>query len=146
MKPETIEHPDLGKLEWDEQFERYKVTVGEGRDAFDIGFDESDRERLDAMLDAAASLWRVKDQWFVQWRKACFEHYVPELKEAWYEGDEPLDEETFNAKLDQPAGIDFYWYEGKLRYTITGMDDDLVGDHALEAHGTDLTPDEIDLG
>ncbi|RCS44742.1 hypothetical protein DTL42_17645 [Bremerella cremea] len=56
-----------------------------------------------------------------------------------------LDEDTFNAKLGQPAGIDFSWDEGKLRYMIAGMDDDLVGDHALEAHGTDLTPDEIYL-
>lgn len=145
MKPEAIGHPDFGKLVWDEQFERYKVTIGKGRKAFEIGFDEPDRERLDALLDAAASLWRVKDQWFAQWRKACFEHYVQNLKEAWYEGEEPLDEDRFNAKLGQPAGIDFSWQEGKLGYMITGMDDDLVGDHALEAHGTDLTPDEIDL-
>ena len=143
MKPEAIEHPDFGKLEWDDQFERYSVTIGDGHDAFEIGFDESDRERLVALLQTSASLWRANEEWFVKWRKACFEYYVRELKDAWYEGDEPLDEDTFNAKLGQPAGIDFSWDEGKLHYMITGMDDDLVGDHALEAHGTELEPNEI---
>jgi hypothetical protein len=145
MKAKAINHPDFGKLVWDDQFERYSVTVGEGEEAFEIGFDESDRERLDALLEASASLWRVKEEWFVEWRKACFGYYVQKLKKAWYEGKEPLDEGTFNAKLGQPAGIDFSWDEGKLRYLITGMDDDLVGDHALEAYGSDLTPDEICL-
>ena len=145
MKPKAIEHPDFGKLVWDDQFERYSITVGEGNEAFEVGFDESDPDRLEALLQASASLWREKEEWFVQWRKACFEYYIQKLKKAWYEGEEPLDEDTFNAKLGQPAGIDFSWDEGKLHYMITGMDDDLVGDHALEAHGTDLTPDEICL-
>ncbi len=34
MKPKAIEHPDFGRLVWDEQFERYSVTVGEGDEAF----------------------------------------------------------------------------------------------------------------
>ena len=78
-----MEHPDFGKLVWDEQFERYSITVGERDEAFKIGFDESDPERLEALLKASASLWRVKEKWFAQWRKTCFAYYTQELKEAW---------------------------------------------------------------
>lgn len=145
MKPESVDHADFGTLEWDDDFERYSVTIGDGHDAFDIGFEESDRESLEDLLQASAALWREKEQWFAQWRKACFDYYVKELKDAWYEGDEPLDEAAFNTKIGLPAGIEFSWSEGKLHYMITGMDDDLVGDHALEAHGTELVPNEVFL-
>ena len=145
MEKNSIEHPDFGTLVWNEDFERYATSVGHGPDAFDLGFEESDANRLAELLDAAASLWRDREKWLAQWRKSCFKYYVNELKAEWYEGEEPLDEDRFNEKIGQPAGIDFSWNDGNLHYMITGMDDDLIGDHALEAHGTGLTPDEICL-
>ena len=35
MKPEAIEHPDFGKVEWDERFKCYSTTIGEGHGAFE---------------------------------------------------------------------------------------------------------------
>jgi hypothetical protein len=142
---EPIEHPDFGAIVWDKNLERFATTVGVGRDAFALVFDSCSPDRLNDILNAAATLWRDREQWFSQWRTACYKYYIERLKDEWYEGDEPLDERTFNTKLGQPAGIDFSWSDGKLHYMITGMSEDLVGDHALEAHGTGLTPSEICL-
>ena len=74
MKRDSVEHSDFGKLEWDEPFERYSITVGEGSEAIAIGFHESDRERLESLLLTSAKLWRAREQWFVQWRIACFDY------------------------------------------------------------------------
>ncbi len=142
---DPIDHPDFGTLRWDEGFERYTTTVDAGANAFELGFQESDANRLAELLDAAAPLWRDREKWLARWRKACFEYYIRELKDEWYEGEEPLDEDKFNMKMGQPVGIEFSWNDSNLHYMITGMDDDLVGDHVLEAHGTGLTPDEICL-
>ena len=144
-KPKPIDHPGFGVLHWDDDFDRYSFRAGEGDEAFELGFAEKDSQLLHELLDAAADLWRQKDDWFINWRKVCFDYYIAELKEAWYEGEEPLDEDTFNAKLGQPAGIDFSFEDGELQYLITGLNDDLVGDHGLEAHGTGLVPHVVCL-
>lgn len=145
MNIPTVDHPDFGVLRWDEGRGRYATIVGEGAQTFELGFQESDSDLLANLLEAAASLWCAQEEWLARWRKSCFDYYAQNLKDEWYEGDEPLDEETFNAKIGQPAGIEFSWNKSKLQYMITGMNDDLVADHVLEAHGTGLTPDEICL-
>ena len=145
MAEKEIPHDVFGKLAWDADYERYTTTYGDGDDAFHLSFEAPSREQIDTLLSAAAQLWKNRLEWLVQWREACFKYYMEKLKDAWYEGDEPLDIDVFNAKLGQPASIEFMWDDGKLRYMITGMDDDLVGDHCLEAHGTDLRPDEVCL-
>jgi hypothetical protein len=140
-----LQHDVFGKLVWDADYEHYKTTCGEGDSAFGLSFSAPSREEIDALLSAATQLWQKRGEWLVNWREACFEYYMETLKDAWYEGKEPLDTDVFNAKLGQPTSIGFTWDDGKLRYMITGMGDDLVGDHCLEAHGTDLRPDEICL-
>ena len=97
------------------------------------------------MLTLATSLWREKEAWFSYWIEGCYAYYISELQDAWYEGDEPLDYSGFVRRLRQPAGIDFELEAGELRYLISGTDEDLVGDHFLEAVGSSLKPSEYAL-
>ncbi len=144
-KPSVFEDSVFGTLKFDQEREHFEADTSFRGSKMYVTFETDSIDELKELIKHAKPLWKKRQSWFSIWRKACFEYYVQELKEAWYEGEEPLNEDSFNAKLGHPAGIDFSWNEGKLRYMITGMDDDLVGDHALEAHGTDLTPDEICL-
>ena len=140
--PAVFEDSVFGTLTSDQEGEYFVANTP----LMHITFEAESIDELKWLIKPAKRLWKKQEAWFSRWRKACFEYYVRELKEEWYQGEEPLDEDSFNAKLGHPAGIDFSWNEGKFRYIITGMDEDLVGDHALDALGTDLTPDEIWLG
>lgn len=144
-KPPVFEDSVFGTLKFDQEREHFKADTSFRGTEMNVTFKAESIDELKKLIKHARLLWKKRKTWFKIWRKACFEYYTQELQEEWYEGEDALDEDAFNAKLGQPAGVDFAMNEGELHYMITGMDEDLVGDHALEAHGTNLTPDEICL-
>lgn len=139
------DHKDFGPIVRDAKGKHYTADVRGNSGNIQIVFHTSNPEELNLIVTQASQLWKKKVDWLHEWLQACFDFYRKELKEQWYEGQEPLDLERFRALLGDPVSIGFQHQQGKLHYIMIGMNDDLVGDHCLEAHGTQLRPDELFL-
>lgn len=141
----VIQSDVFGPIFWNKELKRYSAVVGSEQDAIGINFQVDDVDALEDLVAQASKLWRRKGAWFTNWCKRCYDFYGSELKDAWYDGEEPLDFVGFKKRLGMPAGIDFALEDGALSYLISVTSEDLVGDHFIEAVGCDLDPTDFAL-
>lgn len=144
--PASVTDKVFGRLKYDAKSGMYSCSQAFRNHELEVEFEVAEADQLDVLLPAAKALWKQRNAWFSQWRDMAYEQYMDGMVDQWWEGDSKLTRAIFNKCLGWPCGLTFRLEQGTLRYSMTGLSEELYGDHGIDAWGTDTRDMEIAFG
>jgi hypothetical protein len=142
-KPKSYADKVLGRLRFDGDSGVFVCQKTFCSSKLTIEFETEEVEELQAMLPVARKLWEQRDKWFKRWQDKAYRQYVDCMVDEWWQGDRNLTRSLFNKHLGWPCGLTFSIEEGSVQYCLTGLSDDLYGDHGIDGVGTGISDMEI---
>lgn len=144
--PQEITDKVFGPLKYDRKSRVYVCEMTFRNQPLPIEFEAADAEHLEPLLVAAKGLWKQRNQWFGKWRDAAYEDYMDGMVDEWWQEDRPLTRALFIKHLGWPCGLTFREEDGVVHYGLTGISDELYGDHGIDGWGTGIEDMEINFG
>lgn len=144
--PANITDKVFGQLKYDAKSGMYSCSQTFRNHDLEVEFEVADTDQLDVLMPAAKALWKQRSAWFRQWRDMAYQQYMDGMVDQWWEGNSKLTRALFNKCLGWPCGLTFRLEQGTVRYFMTGLSEELYGDHGIDAWGTDANDMEIAFG